>query len=538
MFHKLSPNWNVVAQVGAAILLHRVSMDVLLHRTGLEESAFFSWALTPQIITRPWSVLFLVANLAIATRYCRRIDWSSFDDRQLTRMFVFVLSGIFAWQFSTYGYNFYYDRSHGIDRALLVALWLLTWRHPLFLGPFLIELVLIFSQLQFPFPGYRSLWTDKRMVFDLLVLINSIALLRCFLPPIRWLHWYLSLCLVGNFYFDAAVAKCSVGDSIASWLLENRLGNLFVSSYVFGWLSWIGESTILRWAFHIPGLDAGGRAYTLLIEFLGIAILIFGRRCALLILAGCILLHVAIFASSGILFWIWIVADGMLLVVLWRIKPDAELFAWRWRLASLWIIASGVLNPFPLKFGWYDSRVADQFSVHGENSTGESRRIHPHEFAPYDMTFGFGRFGMLTPSKTLVGTYGTTHDVTLFRQLETASAANIGGIYEQFGVDRFDQVSAHRFVFAVQRFLRNKRRGAPPVFAIIDRIAAPHHFWGTVPGSGGLDIEDLRGVDIFYDSYLHGSDTINHWRSELVMSIPLSDSRTIPTSLETDADPE
>jgi hypothetical protein len=299
---------------------------------------------------------------------------------------------------------------------------------------------------------------------------------------------------------------------------------------VYGWLSWLNESTVVRWATGAPWLDFGGRAFTLLVESAGLVILLFGRRGTLTILVGCIIMHLGIFASSGILFWIWTVADVLLFVVVWRSNIHDPMYDWRMRLASVTIIAWSALNPFPLKFGWYDSRVVDRFALHGENSRGDVGRLHPHEFAPYDMTFGFGRFGMLTQRKTLVGTYGTTYDFKLYRLLEATTAKDIRSVYETHAVSRFDAESTDRFVDAVRRFLVNKQRGAPGIFVIIDRIAAPFHFWGSVPGSGSITTQEVRRVRVYLESYYHTPESIRPLQNEPVLEINLQEGRPVTRS--------
>ena len=164
----------------------------------------------------------------------RRLGWRQIENSGTLRLLIFSIAVIFAWTYSTYDYNLYFDRAHHFDRALLLCLGGLILYHPAFVIPFLLVLHLIVFQFELPLRIYS--WTDKLAPLQVLILFSAFLVLRVFRKVRVSVFIFMTLCLVGAHYFAAAQAKLLLGDKLFAWVLENRLDNLFVSSYINGWL--------------------------------------------------------------------------------------------------------------------------------------------------------------------------------------------------------------------------------------------------------------------------------------------------------------
>ena len=122
------------------------------------------------------------------------------------------------------------------------------------------------SQLHYPLPEAGWLWADKRILFDALILFDAFLIIGIFRRVTTFLYLYCLLCLTSAIYFFAGLAKLTLGPHYLSWLLENKLSNLFLSSYLYGWFGFLNQDTIIAITKTVSLFDAAFAAATLAIE--------------------------------------------------------------------------------------------------------------------------------------------------------------------------------------------------------------------------------------------------------------------------------
>ena len=279
-------------------------------RSPIYASAFLS----PSLFSQPRFLALCAIFLIVCVLLPRRTTWQAIDSTCYTRIFVFIIAAMFAWTYSTYQFNFYYNQSHLWDRLLLLGLLGLLWVHPVFVMPFTFLVLCIIQQALHPLPWATWIWPDKRLPLDVLILFNSFFLVQSFLPRKRHLFALLAFSLTGATYFQAAISKLAILQPSFTWLFENSLSNLFVSAYrVGGWLGFLSEDNITFLAGWLAWLDRPLGVATLLIEASAL-LLLSSRRVSRLCLLGFVIMHTGILMSTGIFFWKWIIFD---LALLW-----------------------------------------------------------------------------------------------------------------------------------------------------------------------------------------------------------------------------
>jgi len=372
--------------------------------------------------------LCLVANHANVRRNIlyRRLSWQAIKDNGEidVRYFVLVVALVIAWAFSSYEYNFLYDQAHLFDRLLLIALGLLILANPYFIVPFTVFALVMVSQFKDSGLGNYA-WIDKGPVFDLLILSSVFVLLRLFVRVRPTSFLFLALCLQASFYFIPGWAKVRLGPQPWNWVLGNHLHNIFVASYVNGWLGFLNQSTIMQMARIMAPLDIPFQIYTIVFELGGL--FVFARkRLVPALLAGWILLHLGIFFSSGIFFWKWIAVDAAFLALLWHNWRNEELnslFQSRYFAVSLIIIALSPMYFSPSWLAWFDTRLNTVYDLEVIDAGGNTYRVDRGFAAPYDVIFSQNRFYYLSRDYLLTITYGAVLDYDLARAIENAGAA-------------------------------------------------------------------------------------------------------------------
>ena len=412
----------------------------------------------------------LLATIVLVVGF-RRLRWSEFEDGRKLRYFVFFTVLILAWAFSAYDYNFYFDQTHYVDRLLLIALAMLVLVHPGFVLPFLLEAIAIAYQFHHPLGGT---WTDKKVVFDVLVLFNLFLFAKLIIrKQVTRRFLFFALCLLATHYFSAAVGKLEL-----DWLRVEQLDNLVAASYSNGWLYFVSEGTLLRILEIVEFMNFPLILGSLLIEFAAVMILL-RHKLTQVLLFSFIVLHSAIFLSSGIFFWKWILLDAALMVLLRTL--DGDLLHGLYRtpvfLVSLPLIVFAS-NFYPhVGLAWYDTTLNTSFELEAVGVSGKTYAVPRGLLAPYDLLFSQNRFAFLSQDKLLVGIYGTSFDDSMVESLQNVSARrDLAELEAASGRVFYNEVRAQRFDHFLQVFFGNLNRRGPTKLAI-SFVGAPHHIW-------------------------------------------------------------
>jgi hypothetical protein len=418
------------------------------------------------------AVLAFLALVALRGRLLWR-SWTELEHGNALRIFVAGLAFVFAWTFSSYEPNAYFDRTHAVDRLLLVALSLLVLWRPCFLLAFLPLLLAVVWQFDHPLGGYS--WTDKTAPLRVLLL---------FLASFLWLaatggrraevFLFTACCLVAAHYWIPGLEKLQLG-----WLAHGRLHHLTLAAWENGWLVSLDPAEIASFARTLARGEPIAMAFTIAVEA-GALLFLWRRGVALALLAAWALLHAGIFATSGLCFWKWGLLDLGLIALLCALRrsPSAQaIFGPAPLLLSLALIAGASAWCAPVRLGWFDTRIAYTFRYTVLVPGGGAYRIAPSFFAPYDLPFAQNRFDYLTERPALVSTYGMTQDPRIAGALlPVRTLAEVEALEARMGRSLHDAQKAARFDAFMRRFLvvRNRHGAA---HSGLHALSPPLHIW-------------------------------------------------------------
>lgn len=447
-------------------------------RSIIDEGRYSSPVLVFELCMQWKSLLFLsVAGAPLAIAF-RHLKWSNWSEGRKIRGFVIVVTLTLGWAFSTYQYNFYLGQAHYLDRLILAGLVLAVAWHPGFLPLFIMVALLIVNQ--FDVPLHRYSWTDKLVLFDILVLATSFALLRVILRKANSKVFItFAFSLLASHYFYSGIRKLELG-----WLSVDQLAYLFHAAYDNGWLQFIGAAGFDRVYAFLELFNFPMLVFTLIVEA-GAIVAFVHRRLAVAFCLGWFAMHGGIFLSSGIFFWKWMILDVCFAIYLWRnpIRLEAGRFARHLPAAvSMALIACSILLWDTETLGWYDTPLSGVFRAEAIDGGERPQEIAPRDMAPFDFPFAQGRFQYLSEEPVLVGTLGTTSDLALLESIESIST-----------IEEFDALKARRErtrpnrrkVRRLEKFYKkyfrtlNEREGRG---TILNVIGAPQHIW-TAPSS-------------------------------------------------------
>lgn len=370
------------------------------------------------------------------------------------------------------------------DRLLLIALCVTVVKLPVFIGPFLFLLSAISWQFHYPAFSYGWFFTDKRLLFDSLVLFYSFMIVRRLLFLRSREFMFLTLCLAASFYCRAGIAKIMLGPSVLTWAFDNRLSNLVVSSRLFGWLDWMAIEDVVAMSQWLQALHLLMSIGTLVIEVGAIALL-FGRSPARLCLAALLLLHVMILVTSGILFWTWMAFDLVLIAALTIVKRKSFdlIFTRKRRLFGVAIALLGFVVFHPIPFGWFDTNYVTHYRVMVEDRVGRELELHPYLFSLYDIEMGQRRYGFLDTEPVVVGTYGSVLGYKTVTALRESSVRNVAAIVRTNGRTEHNQVRRDRFILFLKKWLTGMANEPSFLIKHLRILAPPHHFRTGLPGN-------------------------------------------------------
>jgi hypothetical protein len=489
-----------LAQISVILVTYPLLHALYFNLAYLPEKAYFEPFVTPQIFAQPLDLLIEVFLLtAILFLGYKRLHWHDFEQGKILKYFILFLSLVLAWTFSTYDYNLYYNQAHYLDRFLLILLGLLVWFHPAIIPIFLIQTIAIVYQFQYPLDQYS--WTDKEVVFNILILFNIFLYLKLLLRRnITVLFLVLALSLFAANYFISGLGKLEL-----DWIGKNRIYELVVSSYVNGWLAFLPETTLLQIVEMLKTFNPFMIFMTMVIELGGLVILAH-KRVALLVLLSFTLLHIAIFITSGIFFWKWILLASAFFVVLQKIDEAVvkQLFNKSFFVTSLLIIYFSPHYFHPARLAWYDTGLSNFYEIEAVGVSGTLYNVGRSFMAPYDFPFAQNRFPFLSNEKLLVGTYGSTSNLEVMEALQTVKVGEeLSLLEESKGRNHYNGTQARQFDYFLQSFFTNlNQRGAKTIF--INHFGAPHHIWNFARGNVYALQEKVRQIRVrfiktFYD---------------------------------------
>lgn len=449
--------------------------SLVLRRVKLSNEVFLQpsalWAALQQPAFRE---LFWITLPIVVFRF-RHTSWKALDAPRL-RLFIAIPTTLLAFAFSAYDFNHYAAQLHLGDRLLLLAMGLASWAHPGFVGPTAIVAGLMARQFGAPMGGYT--WTDKRLLFDVLLLFHVYLSLFGVKKHKPYAFYAMVMVLIGGSYIVPAMTKLELG-----WHRQDELWNLFIGAYTNDWMLWLSPEAALKVASVLKSVTPLLVAVTLVSE-LAPFLLLLDRKVAIAALLGCVTLHVGIFFASGIFFWKWIVLDLVLAFVLHKMDlSDAKrLFGLRNPYLWLSIPLMYTINSFTFvtKLGWIDTELHTTYHFEAVGESGHTYPLSRSFFSPFDINFAQNRFRYISKVRNIPMTYGVHTNLALGKAVNDAKTAeDIAEVEREYGRVTFDASKRKRFDEFIRRYVRSVNAEGAKREPLGSWFGAPHHIWNS-----------------------------------------------------------
>jgi hypothetical protein len=478
------PSFGLVARTGLLLMAALVPELLLMRITHLSEAAyegsFLGLALLERLAAAGIPGLALLGGLAgvlAIAAWARSLGpgWSDFEHAARLRWLTVLLAGMLAWVYASLDYNFYFDRSHGFDRLLLIVLVpLIAWR-PVFTPVFVIVLLTVIWQFTYPIGGFS--WAVPIVPVRVLLLFTALWALRLITKQVRTTDFLFVLCcMIAANYWASGWEKLRL-----DWVAIDRIGYLLPSTYANGWLGFASPDTIAMITKAVIALNGPAKLATLLVEC-GALLILWRRTTVRTVLTAAIVLHAVIFLLTGIGFWQWSVLNALVILLFFgRQSPGFEIFTRPRLVLSLLLIGGSALWSRPVRLAWMDARATYTYRLEASGDRGGTHTLAPAFFAPYDYPFTLSGFRYLVDARRLPVTWGATNTVVAKALNEALTAEHVVALEEQLGRNDYDPGRSEDFDRFVRRFVATweRRDGRGRWFA---PIKAPATLW-TFPRS-------------------------------------------------------
>ena len=448
-----------LARIGALLVVFLLIHEIVLRTTRLGSASYAEPILALELLAQPLSLGVLAAGLALARFGSLLCAWDALEHGARLRWFVLALAVLVVWPFTAYGYNYYLDQGHYLDRALLLALLALSFWRPVFVIP-LIALVYT-SMWQIAEPGLGgTVYQHKLQVLKVLELFAAWLVVHALVGAARAQDLvFMCCCAIAGSYWQAGLAKLQLG-----WLAYGQLHHALLSAYAHGWLGQLAPERIVSLSEQIALLDRPMQLFVLVIEAGCIAFL-WRRRLSLGLLICLIVFHAGVLALYGFFFWTWMGLDLALLVLLAR-DLKARRYAIYDRphlLLSIPLIGLAGLWFKPPALGWFDTVLSHTYRIEVIGESGRRYSLPPQFLSPYEDVFTMSAFSYLIEGRgRLVGAYGVTKSLATARALAACRTPACIFELEARAEPRADHaVRSQRLYTFLQRYLASWNRLGP-----------------------------------------------------------------------------
>ena len=520
----------VIAQLSLFHVLERLVRGIARLPSAAYESAVYTAWLPSQFLDlagrRPWVVALVAtaaAGLIVFSSHARGAlrrsadGWDQLDDGAGARVLVGFITGLATWVWALYPYNPWFDQTHGLDRALLLVLWLLVLWRPLFLLPFSVVLLSTVSQFDIPLSGFS--WTEADLILRVPILAFSFWMVRSASRrvPADTLV-FLILCLLAVDYWWSGLGKVRVG-----WWSHPYVHYMVYGTHATGWLAFLEPDGVQRMAGLAETLLRPIMVFTLIVEC-GALLLLTHRRVLQSLLVLFIAFHTGVFLASGIFFWKWMLVEVGLLVYLQRGDRISRLgfFTPGHAALSMAVIGLCFLWVRPVSLTWYDSPLTYALVVEGEGESGEIYQIPQRSFRPYSDMFAMGSFPYASPHPHLTGSMGAVTRRALADSLVLMTdPEDVLALERASSPTRYDPAQADTLAELVARFAEMATREPPPPLGWLRPIRAPRHLWSMARGRAWAGQEPLARLRIMEETWFYDGERHRAIRRIELRSVPL-----------------
>jgi hypothetical protein len=461
----------------------------------------------------------LLAVISIGSRKTLLNQWSNLDYGKQLRFLVGTVAFVTAWAYATYDYNFYFDQGHYVDRLLLAGLMALMWWRPVFVVPFVLQLMMMIGQFDYPLSGQIYMWTAINLLLHALQLFAVFVILHIVIGIKNSADYiFLLCCLIGASYLRSGLGKAQL-----DWLSFPHINLLMLGGYSSGWLGFLPMESVVPVVKLLGNFSIPMMLYTLLIE-LGIIIFLAWRQLTMLF---CLLLpafHIGVFLVCGIFFWQWMILEMSLFLFLYRTRQQPLPIHTSWHIGlSIVLIGGGSIWFRTTNMSWYDTPVQYSYRYVAVTTSGNHYNLPASIFSPYADIFAFDYFDFLTHDTQLTGAYGVTGDLDVAHELLNASTADdVFAVEDAHPLDNYNDKQVKEFSSLISVFIGNLNHHRDQNISWWQVIQAPHYLWTLPRANEYWDRSELieRVVVYQYTSFFDG-EIHSHIRQRIVLEVTI-----------------
>ncbi len=479
---------------------------------------------------RPYVPRFVFVLVPTALVLLARIDvrWSRWEASNALRALVMAHVAVLTWAASTYDYNMYFNQGHWVDRAALVALAAACWWRPLAAGPFTALSVVSLWEVSTIGLGHDDF--DWRPLVEVMMLFSCFVWLS-FVKRLNTRHFiFLSLCLVGSYYYAAGKAKIFYGPTW-SWLFDNHTSNLAMAAWQRGWFGFLEESTAVAVTQFLRHLDFTSGLYTIFIAEAGAILWInLHPRLTRWWLLCAAVLHAGIFLFAGVCFWKWIAMD----LAFWHFlryggaQVHKEVF--RHKLVPVFglvliffSVERTYFNP-TTGVSWYDTNHNELYHVMAVGLSGKRYEVDPNFLAPYDARMTQENFCFLTDEPHLTAIYGQTGNHKVLTKLADARTAQaVENVFQEHKRDCRSEAKAAAWDKLISSSFSNTN-----LFGRKHRwlswIGRPDHIWLLRPSPKYQLQEPVKRIEVWREVTLFDGESVLRLDNKMIheVEVPLA----------------
>ncbi len=333
----------------------------------------------------------------------KKVSWDKFEDKNILRIFILIVAFPLFWEHAFSDYNYYLDTDNNIDRILIFVALLLVYIHPIFAFVVLIIGYLMWNFISFPLGG--SHWIDVRVAYEILTLFVAYLLLKSIKKfhdiPIG-IFILLALTQHASNYFIPGIAKIEISPHGWEWMFLDNAHNLFVTSYINGWLGFLEEKTILDVAYYLDHMDFLLTIPTLFLQAFAIFLLI-NKRVTIGFFLVFEVLHFGVILAGGIVFWTWIVVNMGFLYMIKNVSKETLAFLYN-KKTILLFMAIVALSPIlykPPVLAWWDSAAHATYDIYITTADKKRSKLNTLDLSPYNTIFSQSNFSYLSEELSL-----------------------------------------------------------------------------------------------------------------------------------------
>lgn len=480
---------------------------------------FFFWsidrAVGPQAplhsASRPRKAVGQVLVLAAAAIGLRWVPWPHLSEGAELRTLALPLVGILTWKAATEDIDVATDQPLWGARLQAVLYGAAVAGSPLALVPWL-------AVMAQPFGAWKHHGTLPLRVLQLLLAfsLTTLALPLLSLPaPGAATYVFTALVLTASHYVITAFAKARLGPHWYSWMFENKLHHVVASARTWGWARFVPFRAFSRSLAALRRAEVPLQIGTFALEA-SVPLLLLHPNLALGYAVAFCGFHVIVFATTGILFWEWMVTNAMLAWLVWSLPaaalapafgPAAVLLG----MALMLLPLTGRLwQLFPL--GWWDTPLTQrvQWRVIGES--GKVYGLYNDFMCPHERLYGRCHGCFLVPHPVFTYHLGEVWRRELrdgIRELKR-NPEGIDELRKKFGIDVSNaaQTQQHQEYLGVffQRLNAGARKAVlPKSLRWLKAPGGQYYYWGDLLRYRRQ--EPVQRVQAWYrEEYFDGED--------------------------------